>query len=246
MDRNDVENPKEFDRNGRKTAEPASSNAESSYPVSEDAFKNAGWELRKSHIDDAFRIGQPETTRQAAVTAPLNTSENRSKSALRMRYEAEVQVIQRKLGGLESMRETLGLSQRKICQLLLVDPSAWTRWTKGGEDAPPHIYRMLQWYLALQEKYPALDANFWLSAVAKVREPVETQELQTKTRELSADYEALKAEVANLQRARDAASDFEEQILRAERRTNLRDWWILVVAVFMSLVAGFISSHYFR
>ena len=92
----------------------------------------------------------------------------RAKSSLRLKYEAETQVIERKLGDLESIREKLGLSQRKIAQLLLVDPSAWTRWTKGQDQAPPHIYRMLQWYLALEDKYPALDVNFWLSNVAQV------------------------------------------------------------------------------
>lgn len=91
----------------------------------------------------------------------------KSKSSLRMRYEAEASVIKKKLGNLDDIRTVLGLSQRKICQLLLVDPSAWTRWTRQNESAPPHIYRMLQWYLALEGKYPALDAGFWLSAVSR-------------------------------------------------------------------------------
>ncbi len=95
----------------------------------------------------------------------------RPKSSQRLRYEAEVSVLKKKLGGLEEIREKLGLSQRKICQLLMVDPSAWTRWTKSGDDAPPHIYRSLQWYLALEEKFPALDVNFWLQTVARVAPP---------------------------------------------------------------------------
>jgi len=92
---------------------------------------------------------------------------SRSKSSLRIRYEAETEVIRRKLGTLESIRGQLGISQRKMCQLLLVDPSAWSRWVREDEDAPPHIYRMLQWYLALQDKYPALDVGFWLSTVSR-------------------------------------------------------------------------------
>ncbi len=91
----------------------------------------------------------------------------RLRSSQRMRYEAEVGLVRKKLGDLETIRKRLGLSQRKICQLLLVDPSAWTRWIRSGDDAPPHIYRMLQWYLALEEKYPALDVNFWLNTVAR-------------------------------------------------------------------------------
>ena len=92
----------------------------------------------------------------------------RAKTSLRLRYEAEAHVIEKKIGDLEAIRMKLGLSQRKIAQLLLVDPSAWTRWTKGADQAPPHIYRMLSWYLALEEKYPALDVNFWLNTVAQL------------------------------------------------------------------------------
>jgi len=106
---------------------------------------------------------------------PLFDAKSRSKTSLRIRYEAEVQVIKRKLGDLEGIRTQLRLSQRKICQLLLVDPSAWSRWVRLGEDAPPHIYKMLQWYLVIEEKYPALDVNFWLSTVARSEEPMRAE-----------------------------------------------------------------------
>src|ERR1700722_3932517 len=79
---------------------------------------------------------------------------NRIKSAVRMRYEAEVQFLKQQNGDLEQIREKLGLSRRKICQLLLVDPSAWTRWTSVDGEAPPHIYRALDWYLSILEKDP--------------------------------------------------------------------------------------------
>lgn len=113
-----------------------------------------------------------ELDSQAPRKPGISIGFSRAKSSLRLKYEAETQVIQKKLGSLESMRAQLGISQRKMSQLLLVDPSAWTRWTKGGasakDQAPPHIYRMLQWYLALEEKYPALDVNFWLNTVSQV------------------------------------------------------------------------------
>src|SRR4051812_3605102 len=54
----------------------------------------------------------------------------RAKSSSRLRYEAEAQGILKKLGGLEGIRAELGFSRRSMCQLLLVDPSAWTRWTR--------------------------------------------------------------------------------------------------------------------
>ncbi len=67
--------------------------------------------------------------------------------------EERKQVIQ-EIGDIETIRKTLGLSRRKICKLLLVDPSSWTRWSKEGSDAPAYIYRSLQWCLAIMEKYP--------------------------------------------------------------------------------------------
>lgn len=86
----------------------------------------------------------------------------RSKTSNRMFYEAQVAVIQKQLGNLEKIRQDLGLSQRKICQLLLVDPSAWTRWNRDGEKAPPHIWRALQWYMTLQEKIPGLTPQYFI------------------------------------------------------------------------------------
>lgn len=78
----------------------------------------------------------------------------RSKTPLRLKYEAEVRVIRDQIGSIELIRQQLGLSQRKMCQLLMVDPSTWTRWMKDEARVPPHIYRSLQWYLQLIEKRP--------------------------------------------------------------------------------------------
>lgn len=39
-----------------------------------------------------------------------------------------------------------------MCQLLLVDPSAWSRWMRDETKVPPHIFRALEWYLALHHK----------------------------------------------------------------------------------------------
>lgn len=81
-----------------------------------------------------------------------NEDQVRSKSSLRMTYEAEVKVFRSKFGGIEDIRKNLGLSRRKMCQLLMVDPSAWTRWMRDEDRVPPHIYRALEWYLALEKK----------------------------------------------------------------------------------------------
>ncbi len=78
----------------------------------------------------------------------------RSKTPRRMRYEAEVQMIRNRFGNLDEFRAQLGLSRRAICNLLLVDPSAWTRWTASSGKAPPHIFRALEWYWYLMQKDP--------------------------------------------------------------------------------------------
>lgn len=86
----------------------------------------------------------------------------RSKTSTRIFYEAQVEVIKKQLGSLEKIREDLGLSQRKMGQLLLVDPSALTRWNRENEEAPPHIWRALQWYMALNEKIPGLTPQYFI------------------------------------------------------------------------------------
>ncbi len=63
-------------------------------------------------------------------------------------------LIRSQIGDIEEVRKSLGLSKRKICQLLLIDPSTWTRWATGKTTPPPYIYRMLQWGLAVMDKYP--------------------------------------------------------------------------------------------
>lgn len=83
-----------------------------------------------------------------------------SLSTPRDQYLLEAERIKNEIGDLDQIRMTLGLSQRRACQLLLVDPSAWTRWNKTG--APPHIYQALKWLIELQKLNPevATPRNF--------------------------------------------------------------------------------------
>jgi len=121
---------------------------------------------------------------------PVDASKSRVFSAQRMKYSAEVQIIKGKYGDLESMRKTLGLSQRKMSQLLLVDPSAWTRWIREDGSAPPHIYRALSWFLLLNEKVPGMTPYQWLQGVSRPQLPAhEIQGLKTRLeRELLGDF----------------------------------------------------------
>lgn len=139
--------------------------------------------LSKDDLETLFEKSFSESEKQAPKSPPkqlLNEglSDSRSenskptkalkgtKSSLRMKYEAETEIIKKTHGNLEAIRRQLGLSKRKMSQLLLVDPSAWTRWTNEGGEAPPHVYRALQWYLILQDKHPEMRTSLWLNAVA--------------------------------------------------------------------------------
>lgn len=59
-----------------------------------------------------------------------------------------------KHGDLEGVRKRLNLSKREMSNLLWVEPSAWTRWSRGVSRPPDHIYRALGWYLELRENKP--------------------------------------------------------------------------------------------
>lgn len=80
----------------------------------------------------------------------------RSKTNLRASYDDQVDLIKSQIGDLEKVRQDLGLSQRQMSRLLMVDPSSWTRWTKRGAAAPPHVYRALQWLMIIREKLPGM------------------------------------------------------------------------------------------
>lgn len=173
----------------------------------------------------------------------------RVRSSLRQRYEAEARVIERRVGNLESVREQLGLSQRKMAQLLLVDPSAWTRWTQGQTAAPPHIWRALAWYLALQDKYPALDAAFWLNGVARAGSSeaaieqgrAQAAEIQKLRRELDALKRQLETHerFVSLQREESLAPDhLETSMTSTDRETKAlaRIFLALTLAGFLYLI----------
>ena len=109
--------------------------------------------------------------------SPSSQSSVRAKTALRISYETEVDIIRKKIGSIDEVREKLGLSRRKMCQLLLVDPSAWTRWGKNPKQVPPHIYRSLQWYLALIEQQPEWHPkNTYLGAFGETQYQIKKME----------------------------------------------------------------------
>ncbi len=103
-------------------------------------------------------------------------------------YSADVLAIQKQIGDLEHVRAELGLSRRKMCQLLMVDPSAWTRWMQNPP--PAQVWRTLQLYLMVQEKIPGLTPNYFIGGDRGVMEASITQKLVEFEKKLQLrDYE---------------------------------------------------------
>ena len=79
----------------------------------------------------------------------LDTSENLS-SGLRAKYASETQVLRHKLGGLKALAGKHDLNQRKLAGILMVDPASVNRWFKDESKVPPYIWRLLDYYFALE------------------------------------------------------------------------------------------------
>ncbi len=147
----------------------------------------------------------------AATDGFSNEVEPTLPRTLREQYLLEKERIKYEIGDLEQIRISLGYSQRRMCQLLLVDPSAWTRWTKTLAGAPPHVYQSLRWLVELKNINP--------DAVAPNNIAKRMDFVQRSTHD---QLKALKSDIAALERAvaltsNQPASDFVvESILRIQ------------------------------
>lgn len=150
----------------------------------------------------------------------------RSKTSLRMHYEAQVSVIKNQVGNLEEIRGILGLSQRKMAQLLLVDPSTWTRWTKQGDEAPPHIWRALQWYMALREKIPGLTPQYFINTSPQVLHQKALKELENERQERLENIENLSSRLQNLTQERE---DLNGELLKLKKDLNFHKKMSIVI-----------------
>ena len=143
-------------------------------------------------------------------------------NTLKLQYDAEVTVIKSKLGDIEKIRSELGLSQRKISQLLMVDPSAWTRWMHGKTPVPAHIYRSLQWYMALIDKSPE-----WHPQNSFMRGFQNTNHTAIKM-ELDEHKEELEKRLISMQ--------YEQLVLnKADKGKNKLIYWLLAFAGLQSV-----------
>ncbi|MBK8202692.1 MAG: hypothetical protein IPK68_10385 [Bdellovibrionales bacterium] len=169
------------------------------------------------------------------------------KTPLRLKYEAETAVIQKRIGHLEDIRSSLGLSRRKMAQLLLVDPSAWTRWTKNEDSAPPHIFRALQWYMALIDKQPGWHPqnSFNSGDVVKIHEERLNQvqsDLERQISYLKSENNRLETELIK------RVEDFEDSrpLESTERQVSIELGWKLVALMnLLGLLAIFMWKMVF-
>lgn len=72
----------------------------------------------------------------------------------REKNELTSDLIKKQIGDIEQIRLSMGLNKKRMCELLLIDPSTWTRWCTGKTPVPPLVYRSLQWGLAVMDKHP--------------------------------------------------------------------------------------------
>lgn len=159
----------------------------------------------------------------------------RSKTSIRMHYEAQVAVIRRQMGDLESIRLGLGLSQRKMAQLLMVDPSSWTRWTKQGDEAPPHIWRALQWYSVIQEKIPGLTPQYFINQSPQVLHQKALQELDAERSQRQSELHVLTQKIEGFSLERGL---LQSELLKLKKELNFyKKMSIVIVLLSMTLAA---------
>ncbi len=53
-------------------------------------------------------------------------------------------------GSLEDVRQRLQISKKKMCEILMVNASAWGRWNSAGKAPPNHVYVTLELLLRSQ------------------------------------------------------------------------------------------------
>jgi hypothetical protein len=149
----------------------------------------------------------------------------KAKTPLRLQYEAQAEVLRKQFGGLPGVQASLGLSARKICQLLMVDPSAWSRWSKDESQVPPHIWRSFQWFFAVQEKIPGLNASYFLGRDLQGVDRRIELEWQRKDEEWAQRFQSLNQEKQRLM----------DRIERLEKLSRLQ-LWCLVSSLALSLI----------
>lgn len=142
--------------------------------------------------EDRTKKLEPQPPLQEGTQRDVAPLLNEATLSLREAYLSEKNRIIESYGDLEDIRFKLGLNQRRLCKLLLVDPSAWTRWLRSG--APPHIYQALKWLLELKGVNPAVT----LPGDADARLDQVKAQMKSKVKDLEAQIQSLERVISNL------------------------------------------------
>lgn len=166
----------------------------------------------------------------------VDDESGRTKTSLRIQYEAQVRVIRSQIGDLEAVRIQLGLSQRKISQLLMVDPSSWTRWTKQGDEAPPSVWRALQWYMSLKEKIPGLTPQYFIGNSPQV---LHEKTLRLLELEREKSQENFREITGRIDQTLESNKILEDQVQKLEKDLNFYKKLSIVSGVLLLLLGLF-------
>lgn len=150
------------------------------------------------------------------------------KSSLRIQYEAQVTVIKSQIGELEFIRAQLGLSQRKISQLLLINPSSWNRWIKDPDKIPSLVWRSLQWYLALNDKVPGLNSQYFLSQNTQSTLNQTISSLQQKQDQVRQMEELVTRSIESLKSQNQSQQD---QLLEHQKRLKNAHYYLIFLGM---------------
>ena len=115
----------------------------------------------------------------------------------REKNELTAELIRKQIGSIEQIRLSMGLNKKRMCELLLIDPSTWTRWCSGKTPVPPTVYRTLQWGLAVMDKHP----EFHPLMISKINTTSESTTNKTKSLPVNTEALILKEEILELKKS---------------------------------------------
>jgi hypothetical protein len=171
----------------------------------------------------------------------------RNRSRTRIFNEASAELIRKRIGGLQGFINSLQLTPRRTCELLLIDPSTWSRWKANENLVPPHSWRAMEWYLALQDKIPGLSTQYFLTKESGVTQ-VSIEKMVRE--ELKKQYQKELLELGKL------AFETTQKLKELTQQTSIQDqnqaqaqvyskqnsvWPIFFAFIFGSILTGFLS-----
>lgn len=117
--------------------------------------------FKKNNKKTGFLIDIPQETEangsipdkdiEFSLLKPIIPKHQKKDEVTHSKQKNHLEFLKKSLGDLENIRLRLGLSQRKMGELLMVDPSNWNRWVKRPETVPGSVYQSLHWYLQLRK-----------------------------------------------------------------------------------------------